>query len=93
MIVDLGEQIRNQVMKEINARKNLKQVDTLIFIAAIMSILVLIIYGSLFFLFNWNYSILMWFGMYLFMSSLLAWGILYVYVYIKFIKKSIKEGI
>ncbi|GFO96832.1 hypothetical protein ig2599ANME_1023 [groundwater metagenome] len=93
MIVDLGEQIRNQVMKEINARKNLKRVDTLIFIAAIVSILVLITYSSLFFLFNWNYSILMWVGMYLFMSSLLAWGILYVYVYIKFIKKSIKEGI
>lgn len=86
MIVDLGEQIRNQVIKEINARKNLKQFETLIFKATIGSVFVLIIYKSVFYLFDWKYPILMWLGMYLFISSLLAWSILYVYVYIKFIK-------
>lgn len=89
MIVDYEEQIRKRVMKETKARKNLKRADTLIFIAAIVSILVLIVCGSLFFVSGEKHSTLMWLGLYLFMSSILAWGVLYVYTYIKFIGRYI----
>lgn len=49
MVIDSGEQIRKLAMKEIKARKSLKRIDTLILIVAMVGILVLMIYGSLFF--------------------------------------------
>lgn len=88
MVIDSGEQIRKLAMKEIKARKSLKRIDTLILIVAMAGISVLMIYGSLFFIFRDQNFTLMWLGLYLFMSSMFAWAAMHAYVYIKFIKRS-----
>ncbi len=86
MVIDSGEQILKLAMKEIKARKSLKRIDTLILIVAMAGIIVLMIYGSLFFIFRDENFTLMWLGIYLFMSSMFAWSTMHAYVYLKFIK-------
>ncbi len=89
MIVDFREQVIKQVIEEVKNRESLSKTNNLILSIFLISLLSLLSSGILFLSGIGFYKGLTWFSVSLFNSSIFAWTILGIFVYVKIIRKRV----
>ncbi len=89
MIVDFREQVIKRVIEEVKNKESLSKTNNLILSIFLISLLSLLFSGILFLSGIGFYNGLIWFSASLFSSSIFAWTILGIFVYVKIIRKRI----
>ncbi len=89
MIVDFREQVIKRVIEEVKNREFLSKTNNLILSIFLISLLSLLFSGILFLSGIDFYNSLMWFSVSLFSSSIFAWTIVGIFVYVKIIRKRV----